>query len=83
LINPTSMRETCCVVPWEICRWSGYRGLRAERSALTGRQKSAAGIVGPAQARLVRHPKAERRGNREAEPPRGRAEGPNGAPRGA
>ena len=29
-------------------------------------QKSAEGIVGPAQARLVRHPKAERRGNGEA-----------------
>jgi hypothetical protein len=64
LINPASTRETFCVVPWEICRWSGESGLRAERSALTGRQKSAEGIVGPAQARLVRHPKAERRGNR-------------------
>ena len=40
------------------------KGLRAERSALTDRQKSAEGIVGSTQARLVRHPKAERRGNR-------------------
>ena len=39
-------------------------GLRIERSVLTGRQKSAEGIVGPPQARLVRHPIAERRGNR-------------------
>jgi hypothetical protein len=54
-----------------------------EGSVLTDRQKSAEGIIGPAQARLVRHPKADRRGNREAEPQRGRAEGPNGAPRGA
>jgi hypothetical protein len=59
------------------------KGLRAERSALSDRQKSAEGIVGPAQATLVRHPRAERRGNRGAEPPRGGAEGPNGAPRGA
>jgi RNA-directed DNA polymerase len=35
------------------------------------------------QAKLVRYPKAERRGNREAEPQRGWAAGPNGAPRGA
>jgi hypothetical protein len=58
-------------------------GLRAERSVLTGRQTSAEGGGSPTQARRVRHPKAERRGNREAEPPRGWAEGPNGAPRGA
>ena len=53
-------------------------GLRAEQSSLTVPQKSAEGIVGPAQAKRVRHPKAERRGNREAEPQRGWAEGPNG-----
>ena len=37
--------------------------LSEEESEPTGMQKSAEGIVGPAQARLVRHPKAERRGN--------------------
>ena len=55
-----------------------WEGLRAEQSSLTAPQKSAEGIVGPAQAKLVRHPKAERRGNREAEPQRGWAEGLNG-----
>ena len=30
----------------------------------TDREKSAEGIVDPAQARLLRHPKSERRGNR-------------------
>jgi hypothetical protein len=64
-------------LPRELCGVS-WIGLRAEHSALTGPQKSAAGIVGPAQAKLVRHPKADRRGNREAEPQRGWAEGPNG-----
>ena len=54
------------------------RGLRAEESSLTAPQQSADGIVGPAQARLVRHPKADRRGNREAEPQRDGAEGLNG-----
>ena len=39
-------------------------GLRPGGPGLTGRQKSAEGIVGSRQARLVRHPKAERRGNR-------------------
>ena len=53
-------------------------GLRAEESSLTAPQQSAAGIVGSAQARLVRHPTAARRGNREAEPQRERAEGLNG-----
>jgi hypothetical protein len=53
-------------------------GLRAEQSSLTTSQKSADGIVGPAQATLVRHSKAERRGNGEAKPPRGWAEGLNG-----
>jgi hypothetical protein len=53
-------------------------GLRGEQSSLTASQKSAEGIVGSAQATLVRHPKAERRGNRKAEPQRGWAEGPNG-----
>jgi hypothetical protein len=61
----------------------GPRGLRAERFALTDQQKSAEGIVGSTPATLVRHPTAERRGNGEAAPQRGRAEGPNGAPRGA
>jgi hypothetical protein len=82
VINPASTRGTFGGVPWAICRWS-REGLRAERSALSGRQKSAEGIGGPTQARLGRHPKADRRGNGEAEPPRGRAEGLNGAPRGA
>ena len=39
-------------------------GLRPGEPGLTGRQKSAEGIVGPRQARRVRHPNAERRGNR-------------------
>jgi hypothetical protein len=43
-------------------------GLRGERSPLSAMQKSAEGILGTTQATLVRHPKAERRGNREAEP---------------
>ena len=63
-INPASTRGTFCVLPWEICWLSRRKGLRAERSALSGQQKSAEGIVGPTQARLGRHPKAERRGNR-------------------
>ena len=53
-------------------------GLRVEQSSLIAQQKSAEGIVGLAQAKLMRHPKADRRGNREAEPPRGWAEGLNG-----
>jgi hypothetical protein len=77
------MRGTFGVFPGEICRSSQIAGLRVEGSVLTYRQKSAGGIVGPTQAKLGRHPKADRRGNREAEPQRGRAEGPNGAPRGA
>jgi hypothetical protein len=40
------------------------RGLRPGKPGLTGRQKSAEGRGGPRQARLVRHPNAERRGNR-------------------
>jgi len=39
-------------------------GLRPGEPDLNGGQKSAEGIVGPRQARLGRHPKAERRGNR-------------------
>jgi hypothetical protein len=39
-------------------------GLKPGEPDLTGRQKSAEGILGPRQARLVRHPNAERRGNR-------------------
>ena len=62
-INPASTRETFWVLPWEICRLS-RQGLRVAGAALTGRQKSAEGILGPRQARLVRHPNAERRGNR-------------------
>jgi hypothetical protein len=57
--------------------------LSEEHSAPISRQKSAEGIIGSAQARLGRHPKAERRGNREAEPQRGRTEGPNGRQAGA
>jgi hypothetical protein len=53
-------------------------GLRGEESPLTTAQKSAEGIVGPAPARLVRHPTAERRGHGEATPPRGWADGLNG-----
>ena len=64
MINPASTRGTFGVFPWEICWLSRRKGLRAERFALSGQQKSAEGIVGPTQARLVRHPKAERRGNR-------------------
>ena len=57
--------------------------LSEEPSEPTSRQKSAEGIRGPAPARRVRHPKAERRGNREAEPPRGRTEGSNGRQEGS
>ena len=81
-IHPVSTRGTCWVLPWEIGWWSRSTGLRAERSALSGQQKSAEGIVDPTQARLVRHPTVDRRGHREAKPPRGWAEGPNGVPRG-
>jgi hypothetical protein len=63
-IHPASMRGTFCVLPWEICRSSQLEGLRVEGSVLTDRQKSAGGLGGPTQAKLVRHPKAERRGNR-------------------
>ena len=52
--------------------------LRAEASSLTASQTSADGIGGPAQARLVRHPKAERQEKREVELPRERAEGLHG-----
>jgi hypothetical protein len=38
--------------------------LSEEQSEPISMQKSAEGIIGSAQARLVRHPKAERRGNR-------------------
>jgi hypothetical protein len=60
LINPASTRGTFGVLPWESCRSSPSAGLRAERSALPDRQTSAEGIVGPPQARLVRHLKAGR-----------------------
>lgn len=39
-------------------------GLGTGRPAPTGREKSAEGKVGLRQARLLRHPNAERRGNR-------------------
>ena len=39
-------------------------GLGPGEPGLSGRQKSAEGIAGWRQARLVRHPEAERRGNR-------------------
>jgi hypothetical protein len=68
LINPASRRGTCWVLPWESCRSSQKAGLRAEGAVLTDRQKSVAGLGGAPQARLVRHPKADRRGNGEAEP---------------
>jgi hypothetical protein len=63
LINPASMHRRYGNLPREICGVS-WQGLRAEQSSLTAPQKSAEGIVGSAQATLVRHPKAERRGNR-------------------
>jgi len=62
-INPAPTRETFWVLPWEICRLS-RKGLGVAGAALTGRQKSAEGIVGSRQAKLGRHPNAERRGNR-------------------
>ena len=55
-----------------------WQGLRAESSPLIVPQKSAAGIVGLAQATLVRRLKADRRGHGEAKPPRRWAEGLNG-----
>jgi hypothetical protein len=63
LINPASRHRRYDSLPREICGVS-WIGLRVEQSSLTAPQKSAEGIVGPAQAKLVRHPKAERRGNR-------------------
>ena len=60
-IHPASMHRRYDRLPREICGVS-WQGLRAEESSLTAPQQSAEGIVGPAQARLVRHPKAERRG---------------------
>jgi len=39
-------------------------GLRAGRPVLTGRQKSAEGILGPEQAKLVRHPRPKGGDNR-------------------
>jgi len=68
-INPASTRQPFWALPWEICRLS-RKGLRVAGAALTGRQKSAEGILGPRQARRVRHPNAERRGTREAAPHR-------------
>ena len=62
-INPAVTRETFGALPGEICRLS-RTGLRVAGAARTGRQKSAEGIGGPRQAKLVRHPNAERRGNR-------------------
>jgi hypothetical protein len=64
LIHPASMRGPLCGLPWEICRLSQEEGLRAAGSVLTDRPTSAAGLVGSTQAKLVRHPRAERRGNR-------------------
>ena len=43
-------------------------GLRPGEPDVTGRQQSAEGRGGSRQARLGRHPTAERRGHREAEP---------------
>jgi hypothetical protein len=77
LIHPASRHGRDDSVPREICEVS-CEGLRAEPSSLTTSQKSADGRVGPAQAKLVRHPKAERRGNGEAKPQRGWAERLNG-----
>ena len=77
--------------PGEICRLSRRRGLRPGEPDLTGRQKSAEGILGPRQARLVGHPNAERRGSRKAAPhhlepkartvPRKGSEGEESSPR--
>jgi len=61
-IHPASLHGRYDSLPREICGVS-WTGLRGEQSSLTALQKSAEGIVGPAQARLVRHPKAERRSN--------------------
>ena len=68
-INPAVTRETFGALPGEICRLSRM-GLRVAGATPTGRQKSAEGLRGPRQARRVRHPTAERRGNREAAPHR-------------
>ena len=68
-------RNVRCLTLGDSAGGPGEQGLRAERSALSGQQTSAEGILGPTPARLVRHPKADRRGNREAKPSRGWAEG--------
>jgi hypothetical protein len=53
-------------------------GRRAAASSRTAAQQSAEGRGGRAPARLVRPPKAERRGHSEAEPQRARAAGRTG-----
>ena len=72
-INPAFMHgklrilpREISLVPWEVACDGNW--LRAERLVLTAGEKSAEGIVGDLQARLVRHSRAERRRNGYAEP---------------
>jgi hypothetical protein len=61
-INRALMHRRCDSLLREICGVSWHR-TEGGVIPLTTSQKSAEGIVGPAQAKLVRHPRAERRGN--------------------
>jgi hypothetical protein len=73
-----ALKVTCLpvgrqVLPWEISHvpWDvacDGNWLRGEQSTLIAWEKSAEGIVGIEQGRLVRHSRAERRRNRYAEP---------------
>ena len=55
-------------MPWDSA--CGRNWLRGKRFPLTARKKSAKGIVGARQAKLLGALQAERRSNRQAEPQR-------------
>jgi hypothetical protein len=61
-------QKALCLTPGDLPCARLSRGLREEQSTLTAWEKSAEGIVGDLQERLVRHSEAERRSNGYAEP---------------
>ncbi len=61
---------------------SGNLGLSKSRGLLNAVQKSAEGIVGKGQAKLVRHSAAERWSEQIGQVVTSRTEGPNGARKG-
>lgn len=67
-------------MPWDLACERNW--LSIERSVLTAEEKSAKGIVGDGQAKLMRHSKAEKRSERIGRAATSVTEGPNGSPRG-